>query len=56
LSINKEDAEYYTHLKEDRHSASYSTNTKFSQETLKEYESKVLNFINKAEELIEMKK
>lgn len=51
LAINKEDAELYTNLKGDRHDASYSTNIKFSQETIKDYENKVLDFINKAEEL-----
>jgi len=52
LSINKEDAELYTSLKEDRHDASYSTNIRFSQEIIKGYEDKVLDFINKAEELV----
>ncbi len=53
LSINKEDAELYTNLKEDRHDASYATDIKFNQQTIDDYESKVLDFINKAEELIE---
>ncbi len=53
LSINKEDAELYTNLKEDRHDASYATNIKFSQETITDYEDKVLDFINKTEELIQ---
>jgi len=53
LSINKEDAELYTNLKEDRHNASYSTNLKFTNEKIKEYEDKVLNFINKTEELLQ---
>ena len=52
LSINKEDAELYTHLKDDRHDASYATNIKFSQETINDYENQVLDFMNKAEELI----
>lgn len=53
LSINKEDAELYTNLKEDRHDASYATNIKFSQEAIEDYENKLLDFINKAEELIQ---
>jgi len=53
LSINKEDAELYTNLKEDRHDASYTTNSRFSQETINDYENKVLDFINKTEELIQ---
>jgi len=52
LSINKEDAELYTNLKDDRHDASYATNIKFSQETINTYETKVLDFVNKAEELL----
>ena len=54
LSINKEDAELYTNLKDDRHDASYATNSKFSQEIIEDYENKVLDFINKAEELIQL--
>ena len=53
LSINKEDAELYTDLKEDRHDASYATDIKFDQEAIIDYENKVLDFINKAEELIQ---
>ena len=53
LSINKEDAELYTNLKDDRHDASYATNSKFSQEIIEDYENKVLDFINKTEELIQ---
>ncbi len=53
LSINKEDAELYTNLKDDRHDASYATNIKFNQETINNYENKVIDFINKTEELIQ---
>ena len=53
LSINKEDAELYTDLKEDRHDASYATDIKFDQEAIIDYENKVLDFINKAEELLQ---
>ena len=52
LSINKDYAELYTSLKDDRHYASYQTNIKFGKETIIEYEDKVLDFINKAEQLI----
>jgi len=52
LSISKEDAELYTQLKDDRHDASYAINIRFSQETIEGYENKVLDFINKTEELI----
>lgn len=53
LSINKEDAELYTRLKEDRKDASYATNIKFNQKIITDYENKVLDFINKTEELIQ---
>jgi len=53
LSINKNDAELYTNLKKDRHNASYVTKTKFNQETIEDYENKVLDFINKTEEILE---
>jgi uncharacterized protein (UPF0332 family) len=53
LSINKNDAELYTQLKDDRHDASYTTNIRFSQETIDNYESQVIDFINKTEELIQ---
>ena len=53
LSINKDDAELYTSLKEDRHNASYQTNIKFDEKTIIDYENKVLEFINKTEELIQ---
>lgn len=53
LSISKEDAELYTDLKRDRHDASYATETKFNQETIENYENKVLDFINKTEEILE---
>ena len=53
LSINKEDAELYTQLKDDRHDASYATNIKLNNQIVQNYEDKVLNFINKAEEITE---
>ena len=51
LSISKEDAEFYTQLKDDRHDASYTTNIKFNNKTIADYENKVLDFINKSEEM-----
>jgi uncharacterized protein (UPF0332 family) len=53
LSIKKEDAELYTNLKEDRHTTSYQTNIYFSKEKINEYKIKVLDFINKTEEIID---
>ena len=53
LSINKEDAELYTNLKDDRQDASYATNIRFNKQKIEEYEDKVLDFINKTEELIQ---
>ena len=53
LSISKEDAELYTNLKGDRHDASYATNIKFSRETIEDYETKVLDFVNKTEEILQ---
>ena len=51
-NLNREDAELYTNLKDDRHDASYATTIRFSQEIINGYENKVLDFINKTEELI----
>lgn len=52
LSLKKDDAELYTNLKEDRHNASYSTSSIFSEELIKDYKNKVIDFLDKAEELI----
>ncbi|MGM5484064.1 MAG: HEPN domain-containing protein [Nanobdellota archaeon] len=52
LCINKDDAELYTNLKDDRHDASYSTTIRFEPAKIKEYEDKVIDFINKTEELV----
>lgn len=52
LSINKREAELYTELKQDRHDASYSTGTKFKDNLIKSYEDKVIDFIQKTEELL----
>lgn len=53
LSINKEDAELYTRLKTDRHYASYQTDKAFTNLIIGTYETQVLEFIQKAEEIIE---
>ncbi len=52
LSVNKEDAQLYTELKSDRHDASYSTSIRFSAELVEHYESEVLSFLNKTEEIL----
>jgi uncharacterized protein (UPF0332 family) len=52
LSINKDDAELYTNLKDDRHNASYETYLKFNNQKIEEYETKVFEFMNKTEEMI----
>ena len=52
LSINKEDAELYTNLKMHRHHASYQTDKGFTRSVITDYEPQVLNFIQKAEEII----
>lgn len=53
LSISREDAEFYTALKKDRHNASYSTHLLFDKNKIKQYENKVIDFINKTEEILE---
>lgn len=53
LSINKSDAELYSRLKSDRHKASYSTDDMFGDEKIRNYEKRVLEFVNKTEEIIE---
>ena len=52
LSINKTDAELYTNLKDDRHDASYSTSIRFSDKKVLDYESQVIDFINKTDQLL----
>jgi len=52
LSISKDDAELYTNLKRDRHNASYSTETLFTKEKIEEYRFKVIDFMQKTEEII----
>lgn len=52
LPISKEDAELYTNFKQDRHNASYETSLKFDNVLINEYEYKVLDFVNKTEEIL----
>jgi uncharacterized protein (UPF0332 family) len=52
LSINKNDAELYTNLRDDRHDASYSTSVRFSDKKVLDYESQVIDFINKTDQLL----
>lgn len=52
LSVNKEDAEFYTNLKFKRHIASYSTSTSFTQNQITNYRLKVIEFIQKVEDII----
>ncbi len=53
LALNKDDANFYNTLKEERHNASYSTYSKFSQELIESYEKGVIDFIIKTEEILE---
>jgi uncharacterized protein (UPF0332 family) len=53
LYISREDAELYTQLKNDRHDASYETGIRFDSETIQNYEIKVNEFINKAQEIMQ---
>lgn len=52
LSISTQDAKLYTTLKEDRHNASYTTNTKFTVTQIQDYELQVLDFIQKTQDLL----
>lgn len=47
LSINKNDAEFYTTLKQERHSANYSTDFKFKNNIIEEYKKRTLFFLHK---------
>ncbi|MBS3087291.1 HEPN domain-containing protein [Candidatus Pacearchaeota archaeon] len=53
LSINKSDAEFYTDLKQERHQASYSTNSLFNEGKTIEVRKKTISFINKVEAILE---
>lgn len=52
LSISKDDAELYTSLKTDRHDASYATKILFSDEKIEDYRFKVVDFMQKAKDLL----
>ncbi|MCF7799087.1 DNA-binding protein [Candidatus Woesearchaeota archaeon] len=52
LSINKDDAKFYTNLKIDRHNASYATEILFSKDKIEDYRFKVVEFMQKTEELV----
>jgi hypothetical protein len=39
MNIEKEDAELYTQLKDDRHKASYQTNIAFTKTVIDDYEN-----------------
>ena len=52
LSITKDDAQLYTDLKKERHDANYTTQLIFDNDTISKYESSVMSFINKTEEMI----
>ena len=54
LAINKEDAELYTTLKRDRQKASYSTNTQITTARIKNYKERVIEFIQKTKEILEV--
>ena len=51
LSVTKSDASLYSQLKEQRHTASYSTST-ISASTVKYFHTRVIEFINKTDEII----
>ena len=55
LHITKDDAEFYSNLKEKRRQASYATNTLFRTKKVKELREQTLLFINKAEEMLAQK-
>lgn len=54
LSIVKEDAYFYTMLKEERHKASYTTKSFFSKNKIKNYKTKVISFVNKVENILNL--
>lgn len=52
LEISKEDAEFYTVLKRNRHSANYSTNFAFSSREIKECRKAVNSFLQRTIEAL----
>ncbi len=51
--LTKSDAEFYTSLKQDRHDASYSTESIFSEDSIKDLRKRTIAFINKIETILE---
>ncbi|MBW6462081.1 MAG: DNA-binding protein [DPANN group archaeon] len=52
LLVSKEDATFYTELKFKRHIASYKTETSFTHDQITNYKVKVIEFIQKVEDII----
>lgn len=53
LQIKDEDAKFYTQLKQDRHNASYSTETFFNAQKVEEIRIKTITFLNKVKEILQ---
>jgi len=53
LLITKKDLTFYSSLRSERQNASYSTETMFSQNKVRELQKKAIDFINKVEDMIE---
>jgi len=53
LSITKEDAKFYTDLKQERHNANYSTESIFTEKFIQDIRRKTISFINKVEGILE---
>jgi len=54
--LTKSDAEFYTSLKQDRHDANYSTNSIFSESSIKDLRKKTISFITKIETILKENK
>lgn len=54
LAMSKDDAELYTNLKKDRHNASYATKTLFTNKKIEEYRFRVIEFMQKTEEILNL--
>lgn len=55
LAITKDDAEFYSNLKQDRHDASYSTSILFSDDRVNKLKSATIALINKMEAMLSLK-
>lgn len=53
LSVTKEDAKFYTDLKQERHNANYSTKSIFTKKFIQDIRRKTISFINKVEVILE---